>query len=299
MAIGEIASHQPHAPSTGGCTTCGAPLAEDQRYCLNCGARRGDARLDVTEWLGEPAARNDPPAPAPSAAVAGPRDVTPVAALGGLALLAVVLLAGVLIGRGNDRARGAPQVVQLGGQAAGSGTGATAGVAATSFKGDWPQGKKGYTVAIGQLPKKSTQPAQVQSAKADATTKGAPQVGALDSDRYKSLPGGNYVVFSGVYAKKDQAAAALGKLKGKFPQARVVRVAGDSGGGPGGKGDASYAGKQEAKLSRSQLQDLNNLSGDDYVKRSKKLPTTTVLPGKPPPKDNKRPGGGTNAVTIK
>ena len=28
------------------CATCGAPLAADQRYCLECGARRGPARLD-------------------------------------------------------------------------------------------------------------------------------------------------------------------------------------------------------------------------------------------------------------
>ena len=28
-------------PVTERCTGCGKPLAEDQRYCLNCGKRRG------------------------------------------------------------------------------------------------------------------------------------------------------------------------------------------------------------------------------------------------------------------
>ena len=33
------------------CAECGAPLAEDQRYCLNCGQRRADARLPFLEVL--------------------------------------------------------------------------------------------------------------------------------------------------------------------------------------------------------------------------------------------------------
>ena len=28
------------------CRECGAPLAADQRYCLNCGRRRGEPRVD-------------------------------------------------------------------------------------------------------------------------------------------------------------------------------------------------------------------------------------------------------------
>ena len=39
-----------HAPPLGPagepCPACAAPLAADQRYCLECGARRGPARLD-------------------------------------------------------------------------------------------------------------------------------------------------------------------------------------------------------------------------------------------------------------
>ncbi len=35
------------------CRSCGAPLAEDQRYCLNCGRRRADQRVDYESLLGD------------------------------------------------------------------------------------------------------------------------------------------------------------------------------------------------------------------------------------------------------
>ena len=34
------------------CTGCGNPLALDQRYCLNCGKRRGGPRVDYDKYLG-------------------------------------------------------------------------------------------------------------------------------------------------------------------------------------------------------------------------------------------------------
>ena len=33
------------------CRACGAPLAADQRYCLNCGQRRGEPRVEYREHL--------------------------------------------------------------------------------------------------------------------------------------------------------------------------------------------------------------------------------------------------------
>ena len=35
------------------CTGCGKPMAEDQRYCLNCGKRRGKARVEFENYLPE------------------------------------------------------------------------------------------------------------------------------------------------------------------------------------------------------------------------------------------------------
>lgn len=91
------------------CPTCGAVLAADQRYCLNCGTRRAESRVPFPAALtgggaAVPAhAAVAPAAPAaasPAARPAGKRSwadrdlVLPVA---GTALLAIAV--GILIGR--------------------------------------------------------------------------------------------------------------------------------------------------------------------------------------------------------
>ena len=54
----------------------------------------------------------------------------------------------------------------------------------------------------------------------------------------------------------------------------------------------------KAEANKQAVQNLDNLSGSDYAKQSRKLPDTLALPGKPPPKDNKQGGGGTGFETI-
>lgn len=108
------------------CGGCGAPLAVDQRYCLNCGRRRAGPRVDYRRHL----AGSAPAAPAaapngqpPSAATEPPngkkpeRDYTPLAAVGGIAVLGLMLLVGVLIGKENgsgSTSAPAPVVLQGG-----------------------------------------------------------------------------------------------------------------------------------------------------------------------------------------
>ncbi len=75
----------------------------------------------------------------------------------------------------------------------------------------------------------------------------------------------------------------------------------DSGDGSGkkdGKGKGSDADKVDTKAGAQAVQDLNSASGDDYQKKSARLPDTVALPGEPPPKDDKAPGGGSDAETI-
>ena len=102
------------------CPNCGAPMAADQRYCLQCGERRSAPRVTYTDLLaaGAPAgpAAPDPP---PEAGAHGPWTLT-----AGLATIACLLLAvaiGVLIGRGGDSApqaaAPAPQVIRVDGAA--------------------------------------------------------------------------------------------------------------------------------------------------------------------------------------
>jgi hypothetical protein len=110
------------------CSSCGAALADDQRYCLNCGQRQGEARVDFRQHLDskQAGAKAGPASPGPAAAPSAPppeppdkrqRDYAPLAAAGGIAVLGIMLLIGVLIGRGtgdsNDSAS-APQVITVG-----------------------------------------------------------------------------------------------------------------------------------------------------------------------------------------
>jgi hypothetical protein len=176
----------------------------------------------------------------------------------------------------------------------GAGAGGTSANAAadtgSDFKSDWPANKDGWTVELQALSKDSADPSKVTAAKSDATGKGAPEVGALDSDEYGSLTPNQYVIYSGVYKSKAEASKALGKVKKDFPKAKVVHVA------AGGAGPVIDSAK--AKADKQKLQQLQNLSGSDYSKQSRKLPKTLELPGKAPPKDNKEGGGGSGFQEI-
>src|SRR6187455_2163505 len=97
----------PASPAGAPCANCGAPLAADQRYCLSCGTRRGDPRVPPPAQVVEEAA--PPPASRPA-------DVSPLAAVIGIALLGGMLLIGVLIGReaGGDEESAPSAVVTVG-----------------------------------------------------------------------------------------------------------------------------------------------------------------------------------------
>ncbi len=107
------------------CPTCGAALASDQRYCVECGQRSGPARVPLARELTQRA----PDSPASSRLRRRP-DLAVNSSL--IAIIGVLLLAmgvGVLIGRsGNGSSAKSPpaQVVTVGG-----GAGATAGATAT------------------------------------------------------------------------------------------------------------------------------------------------------------------------
>jgi hypothetical protein len=131
-----MATQDIHAPTLGAqgepCATCGAPLAADQRYCLECGARRAQARLAFRDIL---AGQAPPPGAAPSGAPAAsdpPPARAGLAFLAGLLCLLVALGVGVLIGRsGNDTPTAATtppaQVITVGGSAPAATTAPAAG----------------------------------------------------------------------------------------------------------------------------------------------------------------------------
>lgn len=275
------------------CRTCGAPLADDQRYCLNCGRRRAEARLPFLDVLEQRFRRE--PAAAPPVASAAPWRPTPVMAGGAVAALFLALGLGLLIGSAGDDSTpkvvaAPPQVITV------AGAGAAAPV--EQFTGDWPDGKEGYTIQLQALPKDGTQVSAVTSAKSDAQSQGAADVGALDSDDFSSLDGGSYVIYAGVFDTKKRAKQKLRSLKKDFPGAKIIKVS--VGGGLAAKGDAgALSGKKKsATVGKQQLEELKKLSPEQYQKKAKKLPDETKLPGKAPPKDKKQPGGGTKTEEI-
>jgi SPOR domain len=274
------------------CTYCGASLAHDQRYCLNCGRRVANVRPPWSQ-AAPPVLASRPPA---SPIVIAGRAVSPLALGGGLAIFVVALLLGIVIGDSGDGGKQVavgPRVITVSVPSAGAATAAPA-----SFTSDWPDGKDGFTVQLQALPKDGTQPAQVAQAKTDAQSKGADQVGALDSDEFSSLDGGNYVIYAGVFDTRKQARKALAKLKGDFSGAKIIKVS--AGGGLAEQGDAgALSGKKKsATVGKKQLEQLKNLKPGDYQKKSSKLPDETKLPGKAPPKDKKKPGGGGSPTVI-
>jgi hypothetical protein len=114
------------------CSNCGAPLAADQRYCTECGQRRGAPRFPFMEGVAQHRREAAVPPPQPRRRLTA--NSTLIAGIGTL-LLAMGI--GVLIGRtGNSsspKSAGPVQVVTVaGGGATGAAGASSAGTAGTS-----------------------------------------------------------------------------------------------------------------------------------------------------------------------
>jgi hypothetical protein len=224
------------------CGSCGAPLATDQRYCLQCGERTaamssvllggpptatgaGPARPDARPTGGPPPDAGSPAAR--GAGDGGSHDGT-LMVIAGVGVLLLAMGVGVLIGRSTasaGKASDAPQVIVAPSGTAGTGAGSGAEAA---FTDDWPAGTSGWTVQLKSLPQAGTAPSAVAAAKAEATAKGAKEVGALKSEDFSSLAAGSYVIYSGVDHTRAQAEQALAGLRKSFPGASVIRVSNTS-----------------------------------------------------------------------
>lgn len=142
------------------CPSCGSPLAADQRYCLNCGQRRGDPRLPVMDAVNymevsrQPHPQQMQAAPPPGRRRLLSANASMVAAV---ATLVLALGVGVLIGRsGNSTeptANAAPQIIRVGGSGTETASTATAGGSADGVaKG----GKKAKAANVNKAKKKAS-----------------------------------------------------------------------------------------------------------------------------------------------
>jgi hypothetical protein len=284
------------------CAACEAPLASDQRYCLECGERCMPTRRvshgrapSVTAAPPEApaatavaaAAASRPPSAQPPDAARSPGDDTgrsnAVTVIAGVGVLLLAMGVGVLIGRsGGNSPRvtaAAPQVISV--ASAPAAAASPSGSEAATLADDWPAGTSGYTVQLQSLPQAGTQASAVEAAKTAAGSKGAKDVGALESDDFSSLKAGSYIVYSGVFHKHAEAVKAQAGLKHSFPGASVIKVssggaagasaAGASVGSKSGASDGAGA-SENHPASPAVVERLSKTKGKSYEEKSKNLP---------------------------
>src|SRR5882757_6950293 len=197
------------ASSYATCEECGAPLDEKQRYCVSCGARRRDKSGPAVQYFanaGRRSRRGTGKGTGPSGARA--------AAVLFFVVLPIAVAIGVLVGKGNgnDNKDLADAIKRL--QGSGPASTLATSSAATPIASDWTL-DKGYTVELKTIPQSSDQ-AAVDAAKQDATSKGATDVGIINTSEFTVTPapaGGGYVLYSGQFKTKAEATNAIAKLK--------------------------------------------------------------------------------------
>jgi hypothetical protein len=261
------------------CVSCGAPLAVDQRYCLECGERRSP--VNGAPFGGPPdgdAETQAPRTPAqPSLTTptggAGQHGSTPTV-LAGVGVLLLAMGVGVLIGRSGATKQTTAPASQVITQVAPS----SASVSPTessqaSFNEDWPSGTNGYTVQLQALPQAGTAVSAVEAAKKAALSKGAKAVGALKTEEFSNLASGNYVIYSGVYHNEVDAVKALGTLKRIFPSAKVLALTNrSSAAAKSASGGSRAPSSEKHPAPPSVLEGLNTAKGKSYEEKSKNLP---------------------------
>jgi hypothetical protein len=195
----------PSQAQTEACGSCGAPLASDQRYCLECGRRRGDPRLPfmdaVTLMDAVQRSRQAPPPEPPKRKRGG---FSPNAALiTGIGTLLLALGIGVLIGRSGThevaQTAAAPQVIKVGG---GGGEEATASTG----------GSKGATTGGGTASKAKTKKQKQQALKEAEAHPAAEEV--LKPAGNVDLP--EATVKPGDKCKSGEAGCQGGEFTGNF-----------------------------------------------------------------------------------
>ena len=235
--------------------------------------------------MGGPPAGGEPSSAVPAAPPRGPAGppADPVAQRGntltviaGVGVLLLAMGVGILIGRsGSTKQSAAPaQVISV---ASGNGTGTSSGTGGeVSLTDDWPSGTKGFTVQLQTLSRSGTAVSVVESAKSQASAKGAKSVGALKSEDFTSLTAGSYVIYSGVYHTRAEAQKALAALKKTFPSAAVIEVSNGSSSSSSGSGGSSSSGGAGSNITHpappSVLEGLKGAKGKSYEEKSKNLP---------------------------
>jgi hypothetical protein len=286
------------------CAECGVALERQQRYCVNCGARRADAANPASRYLAVATRRRQ-------VAGTGVQTRTPqgsgtrVAAVAFFALLPIAVAIGVLVGRGGGSSD-ADLLDALRNQTATADTGSGMNVSETSSKllpSDFPL-DKGFTVKLSLLPIESTDKAAASKAESDARSSGAKDVGIINPGDFTTTPDqgqNDYVLYAGEYKQKGDAQKALADLKKDFSDAEVIAVASASASSHSPSGTAVVAHTSHGEIhqvaglnpSEQQIQKgtqivnrIAHQTGRSYIQQQRNLPDIIPIGGdgsNPPP----------------
>ena len=152
-----------HPPALNGrgqyepCEECGAPLDPQQRYCVNCAARRGNGANPSSRYFAAMSQRARRPSLRPSAVK--PSSGSRAAAVAFFALLPIAVAIGVVVGRsGNDsgenqallEALHRQEVAQAGTPAAGVATTAASSGKKAKVKAKAEKASKGHEKVVAK-----------------------------------------------------------------------------------------------------------------------------------------------------
>lgn len=193
------------------CATCGAPLASDQSYCLNCGERRGKARFSFASMTAPKAAAAPPRRRDPRR----PRFSSSATLVAGIGTLLLAMGVGVLIGDlgKNNKATPAaatPQVITVQG---GAGGGTAASTTSTPGATNTPSGTHSHSST-----KATKHAAKASAPKTVVITK---KVAAKATAAATKVLGGNNLASNatstvGSACGNGQAGCQNGKFTGNF-----------------------------------------------------------------------------------
>lgn len=207
----EAQAPTPQLASPGGgenCSNCGAPLASDQRYCIQCGQRRGNGRFA----LAGPAAMT-----ATTVTTSGPPPLersrwhgSAATVIAGIATLVLAMGVGVLIGHSgstNSAKAAPPTVLTVGG-------GSSVGTSGGSTGGSTTHAARHHTAA----PKTE----RARATKAATAKKPTTQAVQKASHAASSVLGGNSggqqqsTISNGATCKPGSAGCTNGHFTGNF-----------------------------------------------------------------------------------
>jgi SPOR domain len=215
------------------CPRCGAPMTDDQEWCLACGAAVGTRVVSAPGWR------------------------TPIVLAGVIVVVAAIAVAIAIVQLADDTDQvaqnppanaqasptppptttPAPTVTPEAGatatpnpalpEASGQETPEpeatttpepTTTPVPTAEIASWPSGKSGWTVVLAS----KTSESQANDAADGFVADGIADVGVLNSDDFSSLKSGFWVVYSGVYNSQSEASDALDGIDAKDAYIRRI-----------------------------------------------------------------------------